>query len=236
MIAIDNVAGQQDMHGGQPHAGGYAVDEGKGRGEFIFGENAGLDRRPLDRAARDGGLVMPATRRRASRSPTEFASFMVRVPVATSRFVLLASALMNCGHYPPSTAHDVVSQTMENTRITSDRTRSLNGAKLLSHSDKFTSVLSKKAQPMDRNVTNSVIVTRSKTGSITNNVNIGRHVADEDWAELFSLAKPHGKNVIKQLLEVQNLVNANKGEQARSTWEKIRVSSRSRMQPTSRRS
>ncbi len=111
---------------------------------------------------------------------------------------------------------------MENTRITSDRTRSLNGAKLLSHSDKFTSVLSKKAQPMDRNVTNSVIVTRSKTGSITNNVNIGRHVADEDWAELVSLAKPHGKHVIKQLLEVQNLVNANKGEQARSTWEKIR--------------
>ncbi|WP_419805923.1 hypothetical protein [Terriglobus sp.] len=75
---------------------------------------------------------------------------------------------------------------------------------------------------MDRNVTNSVIVTRSKTGSITNNVNIGRHVADEDWAELVSLAKPHGKHVIKQLLEVQNLVNANKGEQARSTWEKIR--------------
>ena len=76
---------------------------------------------------------------------------------------------------------------------------------------------------MVRNVTNSVIVSGSKTGSITNNVNIGRHVSDDDWAELFSLATPHGKDVVKQLLEVQNLVQDNKGEQARPIWEKIKA-------------
>ncbi len=75
---------------------------------------------------------------------------------------------------------------------------------------------------MDRNVVNSVIVSGSKTGAVTNNVNIGGRVSDDDWAELFPLATPYGKDAVKQLLELQNLLKDGKVEQARPIWEKIK--------------